>query len=59
MTECEAIDYVRSCGETDGPDTYEDAAELFRALYGRAPEADDGDQGQLWSLCCAAVEETA
>lgn len=55
MTKREAIEYVRSCGESDGPDSYEEAAALFAALYGREPDADDGDQGQIWSLCCAAV----
>jgi hypothetical protein len=59
MTEREAIAYVRSCGETDGPATYEQAAEVLAALYGRDPDDEDGDQGQVWSLCCAAVEETA
>lgn len=28
-------------GETDGPETYEDAAEIFAAVEGRAPEDDD------------------
>jgi hypothetical protein len=52
----EAVAYVRSCGEDDGPESYDDAAEVFAALYGRAPDADDGDQGDVWSLCCAAVQ---
>lgn len=55
MTISEAIKYVLACDEDDGPESYEDAAELFAALYGRDPNDDDGDQGQLWSLCCAAV----
>lgn len=56
MSKKEAIAYVRSCGESDGPETYEEAAEVFAALYDRAPDASDGDQGNVWSLCCAAVE---
>lgn len=51
----DAIKYVQSCGESDGPESYEDAAELFRAVIGRAPDADDGDAGDLWSHVCAAV----
>ncbi len=52
----EAEDFVRECGEDDGPESYEEAAEIFAALYDRAPDADDGDQGEVWSLCCAAVD---
>lgn len=55
MTESEAIEYVLSCGEDEGPSSYWHAAELFEALYGRAPDDEDGDAGELWSLCCAAV----
>lgn len=56
MTEQEAIEYVHSCGEGDGPESYEHAAEIFAALYDRRPDDEDGDQGDVWSLCCAAVE---
>ena len=52
----EAEAYVRTCGEDEGPESYEEAAELFAALYGRAPDEDDGDQAGIWSLCCAAVQ---
>lgn len=55
MSRREAEEYVRSCGEDDGPETYEDAAELFAAIFGRRPDADDGDMGELWSHVCAAV----
>lgn len=55
MTESEAREYVASCGEDGGPETYEEAAELFAAIFGRQPDADDGDQGDLWSHVCAAV----
>lgn len=51
----EAEEYVRECSEDEGPESYEEAAEVFAALYGREPEPEDGDQGQVWSLCCAAV----
>lgn len=34
----------------------DEALELFTALYGRAPDADDEEAG-VWSLCCAAVHE--
>ena len=55
MTKREAIAYVRSCAEDEGPETYEEAAEIFAALYGRRPDADDGDRFMVWSLCCAAA----
>lgn len=58
MTKREAIEYVQSCDENGGPDSYEQAAKLFAALYGRAPDDDDGDAGEVWSLCCAAVPAT-
>ena len=54
MTEQEAIEFVRSCGEDEGPKTAEEAAEIFEALYQRAPDEDDESVG-VWSLCCAAV----
>ena len=57
MTETEARQYVQQCGEDEGPESYTEAAEIFAALYGRAPDADDGDQTQVWSLCCAAVDD--
>ena len=56
MTKVDAEQYVRSCAEDEGPESYEEAAEIFSALYGRAPDAEDGDQGEVWSLCCAAVQ---
>lgn len=52
----EAEDFVRSCGEDEGPESYEEAAEIFAAIYERAPDEADGDQGEVWSLCCAAVD---
>lgn len=56
MTRPEAEAYVRSCGEDDGPESYEEAAELFTAVFGRSPDSADGDQGDLWSHVCAAVD---
>jgi len=55
MTKADAIKYVRACDEDDGPESYSDAADLFRAIFGRTPTADDGDAGDLWSHVCAAV----
>lgn len=55
MTEQEAIAYIRSCGEQDGPESYEEAAEVFHAMFGRQPDRDDGDAAALFSACCAAV----
>lgn len=55
MTELEAIEYVQACGEADGPESYEEAAELFAAIFGRAPDDADGDALSLWSHVCAAV----
>jgi len=55
MTKPEAIKYVRSCDDDGGPETYKEAAELFAAVFGRQPDDDDGDQGDLWSHVCAAV----
>jgi hypothetical protein len=47
---------VRGCGETDGPEGDEQLlVEIFSALYGRAPDADDELAG-VWNLCCAEVE---
>lgn len=56
MTRREARAYVRSCDEQEGPETYEEAAEVFAALYGRRPDADDGDTHAVWSMCCAEVQ---
>lgn len=56
MTEAEALEYVR----THDDDTADegDLPEVFRALYGRRPDAQDEEEG-LWSHCCAAVEDGA
>lgn len=50
MTKKDAIRYVRSSKE---PASYAEAAEIFEALYGREPDAEDGDQFMVWSLCCS------
>lgn len=56
MIRAEAERHVRSCSEDEGPETYADATEVFEALFERAPDAEDGDMGMLWSHCCAAVQ---
>ena len=55
MTYKEAEQYIQACGEDDGPESYQHAAEIFAAIYGRQPHADDGDQFMLWSLACDAI----
>ena len=35
----------------------DEAHALFRAIYGRPADADDGDVGQIISLCYAAIED--
>lgn len=54
MTEQEAIEFVRECGEQDGPSSDDEAREIFAALYGRQPDDEDEAAG-VWNLCCAAV----
>jgi hypothetical protein len=56
MTRSEAEDYIHHCEEDDGPSSYEEAAEIFAAVFGRAPEPDDGDQGDLFSHAVAVVD---
>ena len=51
MIRAEAERHVRSCSEDEGPETYADATEVFEALFERAPDAEDGDMGMLWSHC--------
>lgn len=62
MTYDEAADYIRACGEDDdGPETWEDAAALFEAIFGRPPDPlddDEKDQLFLWSAVCSAVDAT-
>lgn len=55
VTRAEAEAFVLGCGEQDGPESDEHAADLFEALYDRRPGAEDAD---VWSLCCAAVSIT-
>lgn len=53
MTKQEAIEYVRETDDTDAD--YETIRrEVFPAIFGREPDADDEQEG-LWSHCCAAV----
>lgn len=51
MIRTEALELLADDGYE--PDSYEEAAEIFTALYGRKPDAEDGDQCQVWSHCCA------
>ena len=56
MTRTEAIAYIASCGEDDGPEDRDEAAEIFLALFGVEPDADD-DHLMVWSHCCAWRED--
>jgi hypothetical protein len=62
MTKQEALETVaeakRSDDDTAGPESYAEAAEIFTALFGRQPDAEDGDQCSLWSHCCSYTEES-
>mgnify|MGYP001609396400 CR=1 FL=1 len=55
MTIAEATEILRAMAEDDEV-SYADAAELFTAVIGRAPDADDGDAGALLSHCYAAIQ---
>lgn len=57
MTEQEAKQFILACDEDDGPSDWAELRGLFAALYGREPDDDDGDFTQVWSLCCAAVDQ--
>lgn len=54
MTYDEAVERLQSASEDDA-DLVDEAEELFLAIYGRAPDADDGDAGNLISLCYAGI----
>ncbi len=49
MTKNEAIERLVGASEDDA-DLVDEAVELFSAIYGRAPDGDDGD---LISMCYA------
>jgi hypothetical protein len=53
MTKLEAREYVRSHTDDDNLDQ-DDLEQVFRAIYGRSPDAQDRDDG-LWSLCVAGI----
>lgn len=57
MTRTDAIEVLTTAGEDE--DLAEDAAELFAAIYGRDPDDDDGDVGELISLCYADPDVAA
>ena len=52
MTKGEAIARLVSAAE-DEDIGYREARDLFAAIYDRAPDSDDGDAGELVSLCYA------
>jgi len=53
MTKSEATAWVRD-HEDDSEMYAEDLAAAFAAIYGRAPNAQDREDGP-WSLCCVAT----
>lgn len=55
MTKQEAIDYIRSCSEDNGPETVEEAHEIFEAIFGIKPDP-DMSHFDAWSHACAAVD---
>lgn len=54
MTKTRAIAMLAAAAEDQ--DLTDDAADLFAAIYGRPADNDDGDAGELISLCYAAPE---
>jgi hypothetical protein len=58
MTRKEAIERLASASEDD-EDLPDEAEELFAAIYGREPDVDDGDAGELISLCYADPDVAA
>jgi hypothetical protein len=60
VTTHEALDFVlRTDAEDRGPESYEDAVELFRALHdGMSPDPDD-DILTIWSHVCATATTIA
>jgi len=54
MTQAQAQQYVLD-HEDDDPMDDDDLEEVYTALYGQPPDAQDREDG-VWSLCCAAVE---
>lgn len=59
MTKEEAKEYVRSCGEYDGPDgDINLLGELFFAIYGRELDSEEHEESnqQIWSMICAGVD---
>jgi len=50
MTKSEATAWVHD-HEDDSEIDHDDLEQTFAAIYGRAPDAQDREDG-LWSLCC-------
>ena len=55
VTRAEAERYVLAQDEASEDVDHDDIVAAFQALYDRAPDDGDGDDGAAWSLCCAAV----
>jgi len=55
LSRADAEAFIRSCAEDEGPESYEHAAAIFAAIFGRHAADEDGDAGDLWSHACAAV----
>lgn len=56
MTRSEAMTRVEALAdESETPDSYQEAADLFRAIFGRVPEQEDGDKGDLFAHCYERV----
>ncbi len=58
MTRNEAINRLATASEDDA-DLADEAADLFAAIYGRPADDDDGDAGELISLCYADPDVAA
>ena len=58
MSKEEAEDYVRSCGEYDGPGgDINLLGELFFAIYELELDELEESNQHIWSLICAGVED--
>jgi hypothetical protein len=53
MNKQQAQQFVRDTSDDDQIDD-DDLVEVFTALYDRAPDENDRNDG-LWNLCCAAI----
>ena len=53
-----ALSYVSQYGDDEdaGPDDPEEIAAMFRRVFGRSPDREDGTSAALWSHICAAAQ---